>query len=208
MIYNYNFNSEYALNTSILKEFIDKLNDGKNINDKEIILGLYYSLYNMLISPLGLMNKKVATEYSEYFNRTMDTVIRLSKARKDSVSAESFIGNFLYYLNNNELSKVYPIFDIINLFKKDLETFINVEKNIANNFLLVDKEFSLEEKVAISIQYKNYIGDLYVTMTSIYGVSETEELFDSLKNGTVKVDADVLGHEEKTYSNVNLTWVK
>jgi hypothetical protein len=67
-----------------------------------------------------------------------------------------------------------------------------VEKNIANNFLLVDKEFSLEEKVAISIQYKNYIGDLYVTMTSIYGVSETEELFDSLKNTLDLVFPEIL----------------
>ena len=39
-------------------------------------------------------------------------------------------------------------------------------------------------------------------------VESYNKLFDSLKNGTVKVDANVLGHEEKTYSNVNLTWVK
>ena len=39
-------------------------------------------------------------------------------------------------------------------------------------------------------------------------IESYNKLFDSLKNGTVKVDADVTGHEEKTYSNVNLTWVK
>lgn len=181
MFFNYNSDIKSCINTFILKEMINGIDEAKNICDKDIILGLYYSLYNMIIPPLELMNENVSKEYSEYFNKTMNTVIRLSKSRKDNVSAESFIGNFLYYLDNNEFSKVYPISNIISLFKKDLKTFINVERNISNNFLLVDKEFTLEEKVAISIQYKKYISDLYIVITSIYGVSETENLLDKLK---------------------------
>ena len=182
MIYNYSSDTRYGINTSMLKEMINSIGEGSNICDKDIILGLYYSLYTIMISPIGLINENVAYEYSEYFNKTMNTVIRLSKARRDNVSAESFIGNFLYYLDNNEYSKVSPISDMINLFKKDLKNFINVERNISNSFLLVDKEFTLEERVAISIQYKNFISDLYITMTSIYGVSETESMLDDLKD--------------------------
>lgn len=182
MIYNYVSDISSELDLTSFKSIIDNLNDGKNINEKEIILGLYYTFYNTVVFPLEVINSNVSKEYSEYINRTMNTVIRLSKGRKDNVSAESFIKNFLYYLNNNELSKVNPISDIINLFCNEIDSFINVERNIVNNFRLVDKEFSLEEKFFISIQYKNYISDLYIMFTSIYGVDMTVNILDELKN--------------------------
>ena len=182
MIKNYNFDNKCELNISELKNIINCLDDGNNICDKDIIIGLYYTLYNMLIPSIELINENVAKEYSRQYNTTMNTVIRLSKARKDMVSAKSFIGNFLYYLNSNELSKVSPISDILDLFKNDLDTFINVDRNISNNFLLVDKDFSLEEKVSISIEYKNYLSDLYMNMTSIYGAYDTKDILDEVKN--------------------------
>lgn len=192
MLGNYSADSRSQLNIDEFRNMINSLDEGDNICDKDVILGLYYTLYITMISPIEVINKNVAKEYSEYFNKTMNTVIRLSKSRKDMVSVESFIGNFLYYLNNNELSKVSPISNIIDLFKKDLDTFINVDKNISNNFLLVDKEFTLEEKVAISIQYKNYISDLYINMTSIYGVTETKDILDDLKHTLDLVFPEIL----------------
>ena len=192
MLGNYSADSRSQLNIDEFRNMINSLDEGDNICDKDVILGLYYTLYITMISPIEVINKNVAKEYSEYFNKTMNTVIRLSKSRKDMVSAESFIGNFLYYLNNNELSKVSPISNILDLFKKDLDTFINVDKNISNNFLLVDKEFTLEERVAISIQYKNYISDLYINMTSIYGVTETKDILDDLKHTLDLVFPEIL----------------
>ncbi len=41
-----------------------------------------------------------------------------------------------------------------------------------------------------------------------FTVEEYNELLKKLQDGTVKVDANVEGAETKTYSNVNLTWVK
>ena len=41
-----------------------------------------------------------------------------------------------------------------------------------------------------------------------FTVEEYNELFAKLKDGTVKVDANVDGAESKTYSNVTLDWVK
>ena len=119
MLGNYSADSRSQLNIDEFRNMINSLDEGKNICDKDVILGLYYTLYITMISPIEVMNKNVAKEYSEFFNKTMNTVIRLSKSRKDMVSAESFIGNFLYYLNSNELSKVSPISNIIDLFKKD-----------------------------------------------------------------------------------------
>ena len=192
MVRDYRTDSRCELNISEFKEMINSLDEGNNICDKDIILGLYYTLYMMMIPSIEVINENVAKEYRELFNKTMSTVIRLSKARKDMVSVESFIGNFLYYLNSNELSKVSPISDMLDLFKNDLDTFINVDRNICNNFLLVDKEFTLEEKVAISIQYKNYISDLYINMTSIYGVKATKDILDNLKNTLDLVFPEIL----------------
>ena len=132
MVRDYRTDSRCELNISEFKNMINSLDEGKNICDKDIILGLYYTLYTMMISPIELINKNVAKEYSEYFNKTMNTVIRLSKARKDMVSVESFIGNFLYYLNSNELSKVSPISDMLDLFKNDLDTFWDEIKRMNN----------------------------------------------------------------------------
>lgn len=192
MLGNYSADSRCELNVSEFKEMINSIDEGKNICDKDIILGLYYTLYMMMIPSIEVINENVAKEYRELFNKTMNTVIRLSKSRKDMVSVKSFIGNFLYYLNSNELSQVSPISDMLDLFKNDLDTFINVDRNICNNFLLVDKEFTLEEKVAISIQYKNYISDLYINMTSIYGVTATKDILDDLKNTLDLVFPDAL----------------
>ena len=182
MFFNYVNGARSQINISEFKSMINSLDESSNICDKDIILGLYYTLYTMLISPIELINVSMANEYAQYVNNTMNTVIKLSKSRKDIVSAESFISNFLYYLNNSEYFKATPISYVINLFKNDLDTFINVERKISNNFLLVDKDFSLEERVAISIQYKNYISDLYITFTNAYGVSETEVILNDLKN--------------------------
>lgn len=182
MNYNYVSDIRCDLNLNNFKSMIKSLDEGKNINDKEVILGLYYTLYNTIISPLELINENVALEYSEHFNRTMETVIRLSKSRKDMVSAESFIKNFLYYLDNNELSKVSPICDIIKLFREELDMFINYQSDLVNNFRMVDKDFSIEEKVFTIIEYNNYLSDLYITFTGIYGVDKTANLLEQLKN--------------------------
>lgn len=182
MVFYYVPDTKINLDIVELKRMINSLDEGKNICDKDVILGLYYTLYTTIISPIEMINEVVAKEYSDYFNRTMNTVIRFSKARKDMVSAKSFIGNFLYYLSNHELSKVSPICDIIDLIDKDLDNFVDVEKNIFNNFRLVDRQFDLEERLAISIHYKNYISDLYINITSIYGVIETNSILENLNN--------------------------
>ena len=49
-----------------------------------------------MISTIEIINNNAAIEYSQHFNKTMNTLIRISKARKDMVSAESFFGNFFY----------------------------------------------------------------------------------------------------------------
>ena len=43
---------------------------------------------------------------------------------------------------------------------------------------------------------------------SKFSVEEYETLFAKLKDGSIKVDANVEGAEEKTYSNVTLEWIK
>ena len=109
MLFNYASEAKSQLNMVEFKNMIDKLDESKNICDKDIILGLYYSLYTIMVLPIEMIDKNLAKEYSDYFNKTMNTVIRLSNARKDMVTAESFIGNFFYYLDSGELSKVGPI---------------------------------------------------------------------------------------------------
>ena len=192
MIFNYVSDVRSQVDIQQFKKMINNLSEGKNICDKDVILSLYYSLYTIMISPIELINKNVAIEYSDYFNKTMNTVIRLSKARKDMVTAESFIGNFFYYLSSGDLSKVSPICDMLDLITNDLDTFISVEKNIFNNFLLVDKRFNLEERLAIAIQYKNYISDLYIKMTSIYGVKSSNNMLEDLRNTLDLVFPEIL----------------
>lgn len=192
MIFNYVSDTRSQVDIQQFKKMINYLNEGKNICDKDVILSLYYSLYTIIISPIEIINKNVAIEYSDYFNKTMDTVIRLSKARKDMVTVESFIGNFFYYLSSGDLSKVSPICDMIDLIKNDLDTFISVEKDIFNNFLLVDKRFNLEERLAIAIQYKNYISDLYIKITSIYGVKSSNNMLEDLRNTLDLVFPEIL----------------
>lgn len=192
MVFNYIYNDMSRTNLSEFKSMINNLDSGDNICDKDVILGLYYTLYNVIISPIELINVDVAREFSKDFNRIMNTIIRLSKARKDIVSVESFIGNFFYYLDNSELSHISPISDILDLIKNDLDTFISVEKNVFNKFALVDKDFTLEERIAISIQYKNYLSDLYFNMTSIYGVDETSDMLAYLNDCLNNVFSKIL----------------
>lgn len=161
---------------------IKELDEADNFDDKEIIFGVYFSLFYAIVLPLSTYDNFTLFEYKSLIHKMMLNVIKMSKGRKDTVSCRSFIANLLYYLNVKNELKISPVNAIIELYREDLDEVIQKERDIVNNFDFVEKEIDFSDKAHIIMCFKEYLSCLYARISNLYGNVDTTNLRDYITN--------------------------
>lgn len=172
-------------NNSVLSNFKNimiEIDNSDNFMDKELIFSIYFSLFNSLILPLYIFDDSIVVRYGYIINDVMNRVIKLSRGRKDMVSAKSFISNFLYYLNMKDEFSGPSIKSVINLYNDNLDMIIDEEDNIINKFSLVKKELDFFDKCYIIMCYKEYISGIDSRITNYYDIDYSYDLREYNRN--------------------------
>lgn len=172
-------------NSVILSDFkniIEEINESDNFLDKELIFSIYFNLFNSFILPLCIFDDSIISRYRYLINETIIRVIKLSRRRKDMVSAYSFISNLLYYLRMKEEFSGPSIKSVIDLYSDNLDMIINEEKLIINSINSSNKELDFNDRCYIIMCYKEFISGLDSRIVGFYDIDYSFNLREYMRN--------------------------
>lgn len=165
------------------KEELRLIRYSKRFNEKPMIIAIYNEFYNDVLEAL---DKSSGEKFARVMEKAFEvTVENFNSNNNINVNAERFMRMYFKILKSAKITKTQPISQIIYNFESQLHGYKETMKFVE----VTDKfdEISLDTKVAIILQFREYVNDLLNTIIGIFGFNDTIQLRTSLlKSLTIK----------------------
>lgn len=165
------------------KEELRLIRYNKRFHEKPMIIAIYNEFYNDILESL---DKNSGENFAHVMEKAFEvTVEHFNSNNNINVNAERFMRMYFRILKSAKISKTQPISQIIYNFENQLYNYKETMKFVD----VVDKfdELSLDSKVNIILQFREYANDLLNTISGLFGFENTIQLRTSLlKNLTIK----------------------
>ena len=170
-----NFNKELEL-----------MNENHNINDKLMIFSLYNEMYNAIQANTSEIFKE---KYLPFMEKTFELIIAEFNVNDEkSVNAKQFMELYIEMLKKIILFNIIPeAKEIVAIFEKELNSFIEANKfvNVIDSYNTI----SLDTKVKLMSQFREYINDIYLTAIKLYTEKNSNDLRNTILDlQTTKLD--------------------
>ena len=159
----------------MIKNFTEELelmNSNNCINEKLMVFSLYNEFYNDILAHIDDNN---INYYAPLMEKSFDLVVAgLNLQHNINVNAKQFMNLYLEVLNKSRFSSMPQTKGIIKTYKNELNSFIE-----ANEYVNVIDKFntiSLDTKVNVMAQFREYINNMFITTINLYGEENSKDL--------------------------------
>ena len=147
------------------KKELELINSNNCINEKLMIFSLYNEFYNDI---LGHADDYFIQHYAPFMEKNFELVVAgLNLQDNISVSAEQFMRVYFQMLKKSRLSSMPQAKGIIKTFENELNSFIEASEYV--NVIEKFDSISLDTKVNIMAQFREYINNMFLTTIDLYG---------------------------------------
>ncbi len=172
----------------MIKNFTEELelmNSNNCINEKLMVFSLYNEFYNDILAHIDDNN---INYYAPLMEKSFDLVVAVLNLQNNiNVNAKQFMNLYLEVLNKSRFSSMPQTKGIIKTYKNELNSFIE-----ANEYVNVIDKFntiSLDTKVNVMAQFREYINNMFITTINLYGEENSKDLrFNILDMQSTKLE--------------------
>ena len=183
------------------KKELELINSNNCINEKLMIFSLYNEFYNDI---LGHADDYFIQYYAPFMEKTFELVVAgLNLQDNISVSAEQFMRIYFQMLKISRLSSMPQAKGIIKTFENELNSCIEASEyvNVIEKFNLI----SLDTKVNIMAQFREYINNMFLTTIDLYGEENSKGLRHSILDMlSIKLEEYLKDSLEKGYNEKDI----
>lgn len=179
------------------KKELELINSNNCINEKLMIFSLYNEFYNDI---LGHADDYFIQHYAPFMEKTFELVVAgLNLQDNISVSAEQFMRVYFQMLKKSRLSSMPQAKGIIKTFENELNSFIEASEYV--NVIEKFNSISLDTKVNIMAQFREYINNMFLTTIDLYGEKNSKGLRHSILDMlSIKLEEYLKDSLEKGYN--------
>ena len=184
------------------KKELELINSNNCINEKLMIFSLYNEFYNDI---LGHADDYFIQHYAPFMEKTFELVVAgLNLQDNISVSAEQFMRVYFQMLKKSRLSSMPQAKGIIKTFENELNSFIEASEYV--NVIEKFNSISLDTKVNIMAQFREYINNMFLTTINLYGEKNSKGLRHSILDMlSIKLEEYLKDSLEKGYNENDIT---
>lgn len=184
------------------KKELELINSNNCINEKLMIFSLYNEFYNDI---LGHADDYFIQHYAPFMEKTFELVVAgLNLQDNISVSAEQFMRVYFQMLKKSRLSSMPQAKGIIKTFENELNSFIEASEYV--NVIEKFNSISLDTKVNIMAQFREYINNMFLTTIDLYGEKNSKGLRHSILDMlSIKLEEYLKDSLEKGYNENDIT---
>lgn len=184
------------------KKELKLINSNNCINEKLMIFSLYNEFYNDI---LGHADDYFIQHYAPFMEKTFELVVAgLNLQDNISVSAEQFMRVYFQMLKKSRLSSMPQAKGIIKTFENELNSFIEASEYV--NVIEKFNSISLDTKVNIMAQFREYINNMFLTTIDLYGEKNSKGLRHSILDMLlIKLEEYLKDSLEKGYNENDIT---
>ena len=184
------------------KKELELINSNNCINEKLMIFSLYNEFYNDI---LGHADDYFIQHYAPFMEKTFELVVAgLNLQDNISVSAEQFMRVYFKMLKKSRLSSMPQAKGIIKTFENELNSFIEASEYV--NVIEKFNSISLDTKVNIMAQFREYINNMFLTTIDLYGEKNSKGLRHSILDMlSIKLEEYLKDSLEKGYNENDIT---
>lgn len=184
------------------KKELELINSNNCINEKLMIFSLYNEFYNDI---LGHADDYFIQHYAPFMEKTFELVVAgLNLQDNISVSAEQFMRAYFQMLKKSRLSSMPQAKGIIKTFENELNSFIEASEYV--NVIEKFNSISLDTKVNIMAQFREYINNMFLTTIDLYGEKNSKGLRHSILDMlSIKLEEYLKDSLEKGYNENDIT---
>ncbi len=184
------------------KKELELINSNNCINEKLMIFSLYNEFYNDI---LGHADDYFIQHYVPFMEKTFELVVAgLNLQDNISVSAEQFMRVYFQMLKKSRLSSMPQAKGIIKTFENELNSFIEASEYV--NVIEKFNSISLDTKVNIMAQFREYINNMFLTTIDLYGEKNSKGLRHSILDMlSIKLEEYLKDSLEKGYNENDIT---
>ena len=154
------------------KKELDLISSNGQISEKLMIFSLYNEFYNDI---LGNADDYFGQHYAPFMEKTFELVTAgLNLQQNVSVNAEQFMKIYFGMLKKSRLSSMPQAKGIITTFENELNAFIDASEYV--NIIEQFESISLDTKVSIMAEFREYINNMFLTTIQLYGEESSKEL--------------------------------
>lgn len=142
------------------------------ISEKLLTLAIYNEFYNDL---MDITREDLQEDYTLVIEKTFEVVVRSINSRNNrNVSAEKFMSIYFSAIKKNKLFNTPAALKVINTIESQLGNAKDTLKfaPIVDNF----QELTLDSKLDIMLEFREYANDLWMTINDLFGESKTANL--------------------------------
>lgn len=184
------------------KKELELINSNNCINEKLMIFSLCNEFYNDI---LGHADDYFIQHYAPFMEKTFELVVAgLNLQDNISVSAEQFMRVYFQMLKKSRLSSMPQAKGIIKTFENELNSFIEASEYV--NVIEKFNSISLDTKVNIMAQFREYINNMFLTTIDLYGEKNSKGLRHSILDMlSIKLEEYLKDSLEKGYNENDIT---
>ena len=179
------------------KKELELINSNNCINERLMIFLLYTELYNDI---LGHADDYFIQHYAPFMEKTFELVVaRLNLQDNISVNAKQFMKLYLQMLKKSGLSSLPQAKKSTKTFENKLNSFIEDSEYV--NVIEKFNSISLDTKVNIMAQFREYINNMFFTVIDLYGEENSKGLRHSILDMlSIKLGEYLIDSLEKGYN--------
>ncbi len=184
------------------KKELELINSNDFINEKLMIFSLYNEFYNDI---LGHADDYFIRYYAPFMEKTFELVVaELNLKDNISVSAEQFMRFYFQMLKKSRLSSMPQAKGIIKTFENELNSFIEASEYV--NVIEKFSSISLDTKVNIMAQFREYINNMFLTTIDLYGEKNSKGLRHNILDIlSIKLEEYLKDNLEEGYNENDIT---
>lgn len=184
------------------KKELELINSNDFINEKLMIFSLYNEFYNDI---LGHADDYFIQYYAPFMEKNFElVVVGLNLKGNISVSAEQFMRIYFQMLKKSRLSSMPQAKGIINTFENELNSFIEASEYV--NVIEKFNSISLDTKVNIMAQFREYINNMFLITIDLYGEKNSKGLRHNILDMlSIKLEEYLKDSLEKGYNENDIT---
>lgn len=184
------------------KKELELINSNDFINEKLMIFSLYNEFYNDI---LGHADDYFIRYYAPFMEKTFElVVVGLNLKGNISVSAEQFMRIYFQMLKKSRLSSMPQAKGIIKTFENELNSFIEASEYV--NVIEKFSSISLDTKVNIMAQFREYINNMFLTTIDLYGEKNSKGLRHNILDIlSIKLEEYLKDNLEEGYNENDIT---
>lgn len=184
------------------KKELELINSNDFINEKLMIFSLYNEFYNDI---LGHADDYFIQYYAPFMEKNFELVVaELNLKDNISVSAEQFMRFYFQMLKKSRLSSMPQAKGIIKTFENELNSFIEASEYV--NVIEKFSSISLDTKVNIMAQFREYINNMFLTTIDLYGEKNSKGLRHNILDIlSIKLEEYLKDNLEEGYNENDIT---